>query len=120
MARRKAYYEIDPKKWYLIDTKRLNREGRPKMLKKPFDNVHQVKMCLAKFLNSELRYDYLRGDEAIEMGLKISRYAPHIYVYLKKYSYENYMITEQDRKSYRTKYRRHNRTKKGYLYKKWG
>jgi len=111
---------IDPKKWYIIDTFRLTYKGKAKMIKKKFDNVHQIKMCLEKFLNSNLRYDWIRGDEAIELELKIMRFGPEINEYLEKYNYENYMVTYQDKKSYRTKFRRQKRTKTGELSKKWG
>lgn len=111
---------IQSDKFYIVDTKRLNRKGRPKMLKKRFDNVKQVKMCLDKYLDSDIRFDYLKGKEAIDLGLEIMRYAPQLNVYLRKYCYENYMVTDQDKKSYRTKFRRHNRNKRGEYYKRFG
>lgn len=119
-AKRKPHYPINPSKWYLVDTKRLTRQGRPKVLKKSFDNVKQIKMCLSQYLGAELRFEYIKGSEAIELGLQIMRWFPGLRIYLRKYCYDNDMITPQDKKSYRTKFRRHHRTKKGIYYKRFG
>lgn len=111
---------IQPDKWYIIDLLRLDIHRRPKLIKKPFDNVKQIKMNLDEHFPRNLRFDWIKGKKAIELGLKISTLCPNLNIYLRKYYYRNYMITPQDRKSYRTKFRRHNRTKKGEYYRKWG
>jgi hypothetical protein len=112
---------IEPNKWYIVDTYNRDRYGKPKLLKKRFDNKKQIKMNIKKLLgNDDVRFDWIRGSEAISLNLRIMNRFPSLRVYLKKYNYENYMITIQDRKSYRTKFRRQNRNKRGELYGKWG
>lgn len=110
--------DIKSNKYYIVDTGRLDRRGKPKLLRKEFDNAEQVKMNLKKLLADDLRFDWIKGSEAIELGLIIMKNFQGLGFYLKKYNYSNIMTTEQEKKSYRTKYRRHQRRKKGNLFKR--
>lgn len=116
----KTFRKIDPSKWYIVDTFRRDPKGKPKMLKKPFDNPQQIKLNLDMYFPNNLRFDYIKGSKAIELKLYIMNAYHSLRVYLRKYRYSIDMTTEQEKKSYRTKFRRQNRTKKGQFYKKWG
>lgn len=116
----KRYRKIDPDKWYMVDTLRLDIKGKPKMLKKQFDNQEQVMFNIKQHFPNSLRFDAIKGIKAIELGLYVMNAIPNLQIYLRKYRYSADMITDQDKKSYRTKFRRQNRTKKGELYKRWG
>ena len=120
MALSKSCRLIRLEKWNIIYTFRSDRQGKPRMLKKEFDNPKQAKYNLDMYFRGNLRFDIIRGDEAIELKLQVMKAFPNLHIYLRKYRYENHMIAEQDKKSYRTKFRRQNRTKKGELYRKWG
>lgn len=120
MSYQKTYRIIKPNKWYIVDTFRPDRKGKPRMLKKEFDNPKQIKMNLDEYFPNNLRFDWIKGSEAIELELYVMNSFPNLQVYLKKYRYASNMIHEQDKKSYRTKFRRQNRNKKGELYKRWG
>lgn len=126
MSYQKTYRIIKPDKWYIVDTYRPDRRGKPRMLKKEFDNKKQVERCIAEVIELKqenlYRFDSIKGSEAIRLGIYIINAFPNLKVYLRKYNYEPYMMTEQAKKSYRTKFRRQNRNKQksGELYKKWG
>lgn len=120
MSYQLTYRIIKLDKWYIIDTFRVDKKGKPRMLKKEFDNPKQAQYNLDMYFKGNLRFDIIRGDEAIELGVYVMNAFPNLHIYLRKYRYDNHMIAEQDKKSYRTKFRRQNRNKKGELYKKWG
>lgn len=124
MGYQKTYRIIKPKKWYIVDTYRPDVGGKPRMLKKEFDNKKQVidniKMIIGKKSVHKYRFDAIEGKEAIELGIYILNAFPNLRVYLRKYNYANYMVTPQDRKSYRTKFRRHNRNRRGDYNGRWG
>ena len=131
MGLQKTYRIIKPNKWYIVDTHRTDVKGKPRMLKKEFDNKRQVQQNLDEYFPGNLRFDILKGSEAIKLGVYIMNAYPNLQVYLRKYGYANYMITSQDKKSYRTKFRRQNRLNvkgdnrkccktKLELYKRWG
>lgn len=131
MSYQKTYRIIKPEKWYIVDTFRPDRKGKPRMLKKEFDNPKQIQHNLDMYFKGNLRFDMIQGKEAIELELYVMNAYPNLQIYLRKYQYANYMITEQDKKSYRTKFRRQNRfgitndsrkccKVKLELHKKWG
>lgn len=124
MSYQKTYRIIKPNKWYIVDTYRPDRRGKPRMLKKEFDNKKQVldniKMIIDKKSVHRFRFDAIKGSEAMELGIYIMNAYPNLRIYLRKYNYLPHMVTPQNRKSYRTKFRRQNRNKRGENYKKWG
>jgi hypothetical protein len=111
---------IKPDKWYIVDTYRLNQKRRPMVIRKEFDNVEQIKHQLDIHFPNNIRFDYIKGDKALELGLYLIRAYPNLRIYLRKYRYTPDMTTDQEKKSYRTKFRRQNRNKGGQYYKRWG
>ena len=107
-------------KYYIVDTLRRDQNFNMVMLKKPFDNKRQAQMAIDKCLNKSIRFGVIKGSKAIELGMTIPNRAPTLRVYLRKYNYPDHLTKDQEKKSYRTKFRRQNRDKKGEFYKKWG
>ena len=124
MPYQKTYRIIKPKKWYLVDTFRSDVGGKTRILKKEYDNRKQAQQNIDRIIKekgvNKWRFDIIKGSEAMELGVYILNAYPNLNMYLRKYNYENYMLTYQAKKSYRTKFRRHNRQRKGDLHKKWG
>lgn len=116
----KIFRKVKKDKWYIVDTFRVDPKGKPKMLKKEFDNKKQAEMNIEKYFPGNLRFDIIKGEKAIELKLYIMNAYPNLKVYLRKYRYAPEMVTEQNKKSYRTKFRRQNRNKRGPFYKRWG
>lgn len=124
MGYQKTYRIIKPKKWYLVDTFRSDIGGKTRILKKEYDNRKQAQQNIDRIIKEKevhkLRFDVIKGQDAIDLGVYILNAYPNLNMYLRKYKYENYMVSDQAKKSYRTKFRRHNRQKRGELHKKWG
>lgn len=114
---------VNPNKWYIVDTRRISKLNKvPRLFKKQFDNSYQAKLCIRKYLKDEMRFDYIKGSEAIELGMTVMNYYPKVWPntgsYNIKYEYNEEDITKRDRKTYRTRFRRHKRAKKGFYYKR--
>lgn len=115
---------VNPDKWYICDTNRVSSEtGLPRLLKKTFDNKYQAKRAVEEHLKGMLNFDFIKGSDAIELGMTIMNYAPYLcdYVsdrYLRKYQYNLEDTTWRNKKTYRTRFRRHQRAKKGEYYKR--
>lgn len=126
MSWQRTYRIIKPDKWYIVDTYRIDPSGKPMMLKKEYDNSKQAKNMINYIIENlkanKYRFDIIQGSEAIFHKITIRNGYPSLRLYLRKYNYSDHQISEQQRKSYRTKFRRQNRTKQknGEFYKKWG
>lgn len=116
------FRQISPEKWYIVDLFRVDHYKKPTMLKKAFDNHKQAQMSLDKFFKGKLRFDIIQGFDAIRMKMVIRNAKPDLGTYLHKYRYAADMMSHQERKSYRTKFRRQKRNKQvnGDTYKNWG
>ena len=112
--------KIKPKKWYIVNCLDVSIQGIPRLLSKEFDNKQQAKNCLKVNNFDNYLFDFILGKDAKRLKMQFTLKKLSFIDYLHKYRYENYMITIQDKKSYRTKFRRHQRRKRGDLYKKWG
>jgi hypothetical protein len=120
MAHRNTNRKIKPDKWYLVNCLDLSTTGTPRLYSKEFDNRLQAVNCLKRHKFDNYLFDFIKGRDAIRLKLNFTKKLMSLGEYLYKYNYLNYMIDYQDKKSYRTKYRRHQRRKRGHLYKKWG
>lgn len=114
---------IKPNKWYIADLRRISKITQtPRLLKKELDNVYQAKKIISKYLDNSLRFEYIKGSKAIELGMTIMNLVPRIYtgrpIYWLKYDYADTDTTVRNKKTYRTRFRRHQRAKKGEYYKR--
>lgn len=113
---------IQPDKWYIINTFDRCKKNLPRYYLKAYDRRVQVIRAIYKQIKDPITYDYLKGSEIIEMGI-----IPLDMVYIRrfpkppttKYDYNIRLMTRQEKKSFRTKFRRQNRNKRGELYGKY-
>jgi len=103
MPSRKVNRKVDATKWYLVDTI-TNR--LPTLLRKEFDTKKDAIRFIENKLNGDLVWDYLPGSEVIEMGLRFKMKGPRLGVQVIKYEYPPELLSQQERKNFRTKFRR--------------
>ncbi len=114
---------VQPNKWYIVDTNRISKLNKvPRLFKNKFDNSYQAKTCIRKYLGDSIRFDYIKGSQAIELGMTVMNRDPQVWgkpgFFGRKYDYEEEDTTWRNRKTYRTRFRRHNRKKNGFYYKR--
>jgi hypothetical protein len=99
----KGKYEIDPKFWYVLSL----HHKKPKLFWRPFKTKEQ---CLDYIrINGKIKsflFLPIKGESAIDYGLSISKWCRRFKGLYVTYRYPADRITRQDRKSFRTKYRR--------------
>lgn len=114
---------VKSNKWYIVDTERISKLNKvPRLFKKEFDNSYQAKRCIERYLGNNIRFDYIKGSEAINLGMTVMNRFPAVYkkhcTNASKYDYTEEDISWRDKKTYRTRFRRHNRGKYGDYYKR--
>lgn len=114
---------VKPNKWYVVDTDRISLINKvPRLFKREFDNNYQAQLYIRKYLGDSIRFDYIKGSEATEIGMTIMNRWPRLFKknesYGSKYEYNEEDVTTQNKKVYRTRFRRHQRAKKGEYYKR--
>ena len=106
-----TYRIIKSDKWYIVDTMRY-RNGKPRMLKREFNNKHIIQYNINRLSKlhgiDKLRFCPIKGKKAIELGLTITNKNITLGDYFYRYRYDGFE-TFQQKKSYRTKFRRQNR-----------
>jgi hypothetical protein len=104
------YKVITPSNYYIVDMEDMIR---PKLVAKYFNKKDQAIFCINKYFGGNFRrYDIVIGqdllDDPIEWytGLILGDYDR-----LNKYDYPEEKITQQEKKTWRTMYRYHERKK---------
>ena len=92
-------------KWYLVDT---IITYNPRMLKVDFHHEQDVLDFISNSLEGSLRWDCIKGVDAIVKGLTFKEKHPDLPSIL-IYNYPPDCLSNQDKKSYRTQYRRDER-----------
>lgn len=97
--------KIKPNKWYLVDT---IKHKEPRLIRIDFDTKADVISRIEKKLDGYLRWDYVSGKDAIANKLRFKiRFQNTGGKTIEKYDYAPEHTTIQERKSFRTKFRRH-------------
>lgn len=109
---------IKPHRWYIVDLRRKGQYSY-KLLNKNFESKKVAQQALKRTAKeNELFFEVIKGEQAIEFGFVLA-YGPTYADYMLKYDYPPELVTIQDRKSYRTKFRRWKRDFKRKLTSHW-
>lgn len=111
--------KIKRNKWYIVDLRSKGRIGY-KLFKVEFATKKKAKEALKRNLGGKtFLFDVVKGDQAIEFKFTFTKVGFTSLGYILKYDYPEDKITEQQRKSFRTKYRRWKRNYKKELTAGW-
>jgi len=96
---------IQGDKWYLVDT--INHK-EPRLVRIDFNTKQDVINRIKYNLHQDIRWDYISGEMAILNKLKFKRRGRNMgNIHVDKYEYSPELLTRQERKSFRTKFRRY-------------
>ena len=102
--------KINPKFWYIVDLRHQTRDNSYYLLNHSFKTKKEAKRILEKNIKDNTVYfDVIQGSEAIEFKFRFREETADgmTYLdYLRKYDYPPELETMQQKKSFRTKYRR--------------
>lgn len=100
--------KILPHKWYIVEAFGKNQNGNMQILRAEFDKKKEAQIAIkVNYPNRQIYYDVIKGRQAIEFCMEFKKRFQKMVI---KYDYpETIGETKQDRKSFRTKYRRHRR-----------
>ncbi len=107
--------KVKDNRWYIVDLRNKTREGSYWLLKVDFKTKKEAKLVLNKNLaDKTVFFDVVSGKEVKEFGFKMpgKSKGPSYLGYLRKYDYPPELETLQQKKSYRTKFRRWKRNYK--------
>lgn len=99
--------KIKSDKWYLVDT--INKKD-PRLIRRDFRNKKDVERVIEKKLKNGLRWHYISGKNAIATKLKFKR-RRRFNAEIEIYDYYPEDTTPRERKTFRTKSRRHAKKK---------
>lgn len=95
--------KVNPNNWYIL--RFVDR--KPSLYRKGFLTAKEAKEVLKiNKLNRDLTYSVIKGVDAISFGVDFAKTKKFKTFKLIGYDYPNDRITEQDKKSFRTKTRR--------------
>ena len=101
---------IRNKKWYIVDLRKKNKKGNYYLLRHVYDTKKEAKRILDLNFKDRLYYfEVIKGKEAKACSFKMATKDTDLTSnldYIRKYDYPPELETHQDKKSYRTKYRR--------------
>jgi len=110
--------KIKKRKYYIVDNINLLN---PKLFRKAFDSKQFSKKVIRKYLDANFkRFTIIKGRYAIKnkIGFIPHKEGRKFKERIVKYEYDKECITNQDRKSFRTKLRRDEKIKKAFN-KRW-
>lgn len=109
-AKINKYREIQPKKYYIVD---LDDPYKPRLIAKYFDSKSQARFCIGKFLKADFRrFDIVTGQEIIDDPIDwFTSTLVGNGERIAKYDYPPELISQQEKKTWRTMYRYHQRRK---------
>lgn len=117
--RRKARV-IEPDKWYIVDLTNRNVNRTYKIIRAAFKTKSRAIEAIQRHLNDrEIYFDVIKGKDVLHYEIPFVAMHYHGIPYLMKYDYPPEALTYQDKKSFRTKYRRWLRNYKRPLPKFW-
>jgi len=114
--------KIRDKYWYIVDLRKKTMDKSYYLLRKGYASKKEAKRILELNLKDRLYYfEVVKGTQAKEFGFRFRKktQAGSYLNYIVKYDYPSELETLQDKKSYRTKYRRWKRTFNKELNKGW-
>ncbi|MAO08061.1 MAG: hypothetical protein CL596_05040 [Alteromonas sp.] len=114
---------IKKDRWYIVDLRNKTQDKKSYwLLRVNFRTKEEARKVLNKNLGDKiLFFDIVKGVTAIEFGFRYPKNTkgPSYLGYLRKYDYPPELETIQQRKSYRTKFRRWKRNYKEELKRSW-
>jgi len=102
--------KIRNKRWYIVDLRRKNQQGKYYLLRHSYETKKEAQRILDINFKDRLYYfEVVKGSEAKSSGFKMATRDTDLVSnldYIRKYDYPPELETKQQKKSYRTKYRR--------------
>lgn len=99
--------KIKDNRWYIVNLMKKNRGGKFMLIRKSFTSAKKAHKAISlNFPGNEILFEAVKGIDAKEYGFTFNKELSPGWGHVIKYHYPPESMTQQERKSYRTKARR--------------